>query len=154
MINVIQLKPVIDASVRKLCLYPYLGHPKGCPNWGKHIDCPPKQAIITDVFNLNLPVWMIFNRFSFEDYIVRMKKLHPNWSNKQCACCLYWQGTARKQLRKRIDNFKMTYPDTFISIRPEAMGINVTASLANVGINLEWPPKTVTYQVAIAGSLL
>jgi hypothetical protein len=36
---------------------------------------------------------------------------------------------------------------------PEAMGVVVTETMANVGIKLEWPPKTVTYQVALAGKL-
>ena len=37
---------------------------------------------------------------------------------------------------------------------PEAMGVNVTETMKNVGIILEWPPETVTYQIVIAGSRL
>jgi len=34
---------------------------------------------------------------------------------------------------------------------PEAMGINITATMAQAGIMLEWPPESVTYQIALAG---
>jgi hypothetical protein len=33
---------------------------------------------------------------------------------------------------------------------PEAHGLNVTATMKSIGIELEWPPKTVTYQIALA----
>jgi hypothetical protein len=34
------------------------------------------------------------------------------------------------------------------------MGVNVTATMDNAGIMLEWPPKNVAYQIALAGKLL
>ena len=34
---------------------------------------------------------------------------------------------------------------------PEACGVNITETMKKIGVNLEWPPRSVTYQVAIAG---
>jgi len=34
---------------------------------------------------------------------------------------------------------------------PEAMGVNVTETMKRVGIELEWPPVNVAYQIALAG---
>lgn len=67
-------------------------------------------------------------------------------------CCLYWQPTARKQLRAEIARFKfMEQPRYKVVTCPEACGVNVTATMAFIGHVLEWPPTTVTYQVALAG---
>lgn len=36
---------------------------------------------------------------------------------------------------------------------PEAMGVNVTATMKNLGVTLEWPPQKVVYKVAIIGTI-
>jgi predicted metal-binding protein len=36
---------------------------------------------------------------------------------------------------------------------PEAMGVNVTKTMSNAGIILEWPPENIAYKIAIAGIL-
>lgn len=38
-----------------------------------------------------------------------------------------------------------------ISTCPEGSGVNITETMKNVGINLEWPPKNYTYQIVLAG---
>lgn len=85
-----------------------------------------------------------------------MKAIHPGWSQRQVECCLYWQGTARKQLRAEIDIFAFSITQYIIQIltRPEANGVNVTATMKTVGIELEWPPNKKAYQVALAGTKL
>jgi hypothetical protein len=81
---------------------------------------------------------------------------HPGWSQRQAECCLYWQGTARKRLGEIIDEFMVWAsgdynPENGVAfLVPEAHGLNVTATMKSIGIELEWPPKTVAYQVAIA----
>ena len=80
-----------------------------------------------------------------------MRAKHPDWSERQLACCLYWQGTARKQLRELTDKFIEIHPECIIIPVPEAMGVNVTATMKSIGHELEWPPRTVAYQVALAG---
>ena len=37
------------------------------------------------------------------------------------------------------------------SFCPEAMGVNVTATMKNIGVTLEWPPQEVVRKVAIIG---
>jgi hypothetical protein len=79
-----------------------------------------------------------------------MQTRHPDWSDRQLACCLYWQGTARKALNRVIERFKRQARLAYEVTRcPEAMGVNVTATMKGLGILLEWPPKNYAYQVAV-----
>jgi predicted metal-binding protein len=145
------VKPVVNLSVRKLCIRPYPLHPKGCPNYNKKEGCPPKSLIISKILNLNKKCYVIWNVFNFDKHCQRMKQLHPNWKKKQVECCLYWQNKARNQLELEILKFRQKHPNQLILKVPESHGVNVTATMKKVGIELEWPPKTKTYQVAIAG---
>ena len=82
-----------------------------------------------------------------------MKAIHPDWSQRQVECCLYWQPKARKQLRAEINIFAFSITQYVMRVltTPEAAGVNVTATMKMVGIELEWPPRSRTYQVALAG---
>jgi predicted metal-binding protein len=148
---------VVDYSVRGLCRRPYPNHPRGCPNFGKRADCPPKARRFFDVFRLG-GVFAIWNVFDFAEHTSRMRALHPEWSDRQVECCLYWQGKARKDLRAEMQRFLSAHPEYrhtsyAIVTTPEAMGVNVTATMRGIGIRLEWPPVTRAYQVALAGRL-
>ena len=146
-----QVKPVIDFSVRELCKRPYYLHKKGCPNFNKRNFCPPKISTIDKILDLDKPIYIIYNRFNFYDHVKKMRIKHSNWSSKQLECCLYWQGTARKQLKDKIIIFKKLYPNLFILKSPEACGVNLTATMEKIGIDLEWPPKKYTYQIVLSG---
>lgn len=155
---IIKVDPVIDTSVRGLCVKQYPGHPRGCPNFNHKEGCPPQAKLFADVFNLKYPVYAIVNVFEFGKHCTRMKLIHPEWSKRQVECCLYWQPTARKQLETEIQNFKSAKglrvdgsPRYVVTRCPEAMGVDITKTLHNAGIDLEWPPVNVTYQVALAG---
>lgn len=140
---------VHDPEVRKLCPRRYPGHPKGCPNYGKKAGCPPQAPLLLDI---NEPSWrtaVIWNRFEFGEHVERMRSKHPDWSERQLECCLYWQGTARKALKEQIKHFKRSYPFYEITRCPEAMGVDVTATMKRAGIKLEWPPERYAYQVAV-----
>lgn len=145
------ITPIIQTSVRGLCCSPYPNHPKGCPNYGKKISCPPTVPCFEDIFDLTKICFAIWTTFPFGEHVDKMRRLHPNWSERQLTCCLYWQGTARKHLKTEICMFKKLHPDYAITTCPEAMGINVTATMAAINEYLEWPPKTTTYQIALAG---
>jgi hypothetical protein len=81
-----------------------------------------------------------------------MKRKHPNWTDRQLYCCLYWQGTARKNLKNEITKFKKSFSNHIVTTCPEAMGVNITEVMKdNADIELEWPPISISYQVAIAG---
>jgi len=146
--------PHLDSSVRELCRKRYRGHPRGCPNYGKKAGCPPGAKLWADSFDIAAPAWVIWNRYSLLEHVRRMRAGHPKWSDRQCECCLYWQGTARKALKAEIDRYRWSgrFGRHYEIVRcPEAMGVNVTATMRSVGIELEWPPQRWSYQVALSG---
>jgi predicted metal-binding protein len=150
---VLQVVPVIDAKMRSLCKKPYPNHPKGCPNFGSKEGCPPDAKMFGQVFDLAQPVCAVVNRFDLGAHRERMRAKHPNWSQRQLDCCLYWQNTARNQLELRVDAFLLDHPGYTATYCPEAMGVNVTATLAAVGVRLEWPPDKWAHHVALVGVL-
>lgn len=145
-------KLTLDPSVRTLCRRPYPRHKTGCPNYGIRETCPPKAPLINEVLDLSQPVYAIWNVFDFEAHVKRMRKAHPNWSQRQTECCLYWQPKARKRLKIMIKAFKRKYPKLRVIDCPEAMGVDVTDTMKSIGVRLQWPPTTKTYQVAVAGT--
>ena len=148
------IQPVIDYSVRNLCTRKYPNHPKGCPNYRKKTGCPPDCKIIKDIIRLDYIIFAVWNIFDFRAHCQKMREKHPNWSDRQIECCLYWQQTARKQLEYEIDKFNNAkiMLNTLVIRCPESRGINVTETMKSIGEILEWPPKTKTYQVALAGT--
>lgn len=148
----VQVEPVVAPGVRGLCRKPYHGHPRGCPNWGRRATCPPAAPLLPEVLDLAGPVYCIWNAFDLGSHVARMRKRHPEWSERQLKCCLYWQGTARAALRRKIEAFLAEHPGLVALTCPEACGVDVTATMASLGIELEWPPVSVAYQVALVGT--
>ena len=97
------IKPVLDRSMRGLCVKEYPNHKKGCPNFNKRDRCPPKAPFLEDLYDLTKPVWVIYTRYDFGTHVKKMRAKHPEWSQRQVECCLYWQGTARKNLKNEIE---------------------------------------------------
>jgi hypothetical protein len=147
-------KIVIDYSVRNLCARPYPNHPYGCPNFGKRLTCPPNSHFIDDIYDISCGFWVVWIDFDLGAHRRKMKKRHPDWSERQIDCCLYWQGTANKMLREEVADAEY-YLDGRggwqVSYCPEALGVNVTATMRNLKIDLEWPPKEIVRKVAIFG---
>lgn len=154
-----QVHPVIDLDVRNLCFCPYgldektkcYSHPKGCPNYGKKKGCPPLTPIIYEILDLSKPVFAIWNVFDFAEHCKRMQAKHLQWSKRQIECCLYWQPKARKQLKNKITKFLSEWPNYTIVGNPEGAGVNLTATMKTICIELEWPPVTRTYQIVLGG---
>jgi len=130
-----------------LCTRPYPLHPKGCPNWGIRPTCPPVAPALSDI--LTEPIYAIWNIFPFREHVEKMRKFHPLWSDRQVRCCLYWQGTARKELRLKVARFLENNSMQVVWV-PEACGVNVTATMREIGERLEWPPENIAYQVVLA----
>ncbi len=148
----IRVEPVIQAKlIRSLCYKKYPNHPKGCPNFGKRRNCPPNAGIFDEVYDAS-EVYAVFNAFDIGKHIAKMKDRHPEWSERQLVNCLYWQGTARKALKADCAAFYSDYGSEGFHIEscPEAMGVNVTETMKNIGIVLEWPPRKKAYQIAMA----
>jgi len=148
---VLEVNPIIDQSVRELCTRPYPLHPKGCPNFGQKDTCPPKAKMFFEVFDPSYPVYAIVNAFDYRGHKEQMRAKHPEWSERQLACVRFWQGKARKQLKLAINMFLSKHENYAATTCPEALGVNVTETLKNAGIIMEWPPKEIAYQVALAG---
>jgi predicted metal-binding protein len=148
-----QVTPVVDPTMRAMCVKPYPLHPRGCPNFGKKEACPPKIGLFKEHFDLAGPFWAIWNVFALGRHVEALRTVHPDWSDRQLYCCLYWQPGARKALEAEIQTFQSAHAhDGFLYTRcPEAMGINITETMRVAGVILEWPPATTSVQVALAG---
>ena len=145
------VKPVFLTELPgDLCRLKYPNHSNGCPNYGKKVGCPPTASHLYTLIDSSL-VFVIWNVFPFGQHVQRMRSKHPDWSERQVRCCLYWQGKARKQLRMEVDNFLSVHRNMYIVQCPEACGVNVTATMANINKFLEWPPEEIAYQVVLAG---
>jgi hypothetical protein len=105
--------------------------------------------LFDDVYSTHKPVLAVWNVFDLAEHADRMGEKHPDWSEAQRVCCLYWQGTARKQLRRKIEGVLSQYPWMRAETCPEAMGVDVTATMEQIGVRLEWPPKAKVIQVAL-----
>jgi len=155
MIAAVQL--AIDPTMRNLCRAPYPGHKSGCPNWNKKPECPPMARPIGELIDLDKTVFAVWNCFDLGRHIRKLQEKHPHWSERQLYCCLYWQGTARKQLKKLIIGALVDLlaenPDRQLCTLkcPEACDVNVTKTMLDVGVELEWPLRKYAYQVAIIG---
>ena len=143
----IEVKPVIDSKMRGLCVKPYPLHPKGCPNFNKKHGCPPQAPHFKNNYS---SVYAIYNIFDFKAHTDKMRLKHKDWSERQVRCVLYWQGTARKALRREIKSFLRQHRDYKIIGCPEAQGVNLTETMKNSGIILEWPPVNISYQIILA----
>ena len=148
----ILVKPVLDLSMRKLCVREYYNHKKGCPNFNKKEGCPPYCPTIDKTLDLSKPVYAIYNIFDFAGHVNKMQEKHSGWSKRQVECCLYWQPRARKILKGKIAEFLKEHRGLIAVGTPEAQGVNLTETMRNAGIELEWPPVTKTYQIVLAGS--
>ncbi len=142
------VSPVLDKSVRGLCVRPYPNHPRGCPNFNKKAGCPPGVLLYCQLYDPDRAV-AVWNVFDLAAHVRRLRAQHPDWTQRQLECCLYWQGTARKALRSEIKTALEAHPGTQTVTCPEAMGVNVTATMASIGVELEWPPVNATVQVAL-----
>jgi len=142
---------VIDRKMQGMCRLSYPNHPRGCPNFDHKRGCPPAVPLFSEVFDLSKPVYAIVNSFNLAEHVSRMKAAHPHWTDRQLACCLYWQPTARNQLKAEIARFRSGHQEYTVDTCPEAKGVNVTETLRRAGIELEWPPVQCVRQVALAG---
>ncbi len=152
--NAFTKKVVIDYSVRELCPRPYSNHKWGCPNFSKRPLCPPRSPFLENVYDTSQGFWVVWISFDFTAHRRNMRRKHPKWSQRQIDCCLYWQGTANKMLREAVADVEYYLENRGnwkTSLCPEAMGVNVTATMKNLGVELEWPPETVVHKVAIIG---
>ncbi len=151
---IIQLDPtaiLYDKKFQLMCRCPYYKHPHGCPNYGKKAGCPPNQPLINEVFDFDRRIYVIYTEFDIGAHADRMQRLHPQWSDHQTYCVLYWQPRARIFQRQEEARALKEYNLDYICRSPEAHGINITALMARLGVVLEWPPRKITRLVSLGG---
>lgn len=135
----IQLETVaydIRARDGTWCRLTYPGHPHGCPNFNKGCTVKrPNFSVIKDLYNW----YAVVEEFDLKAHAEKMKIAHPDWSRRQCRNPLYWQGTVRANLRKKC----ILGPGDILLDIPEACGINVFQTMANIGITIDHAPDMV-----------
>ena len=155
------VKPVYRPSVRDLCTKRYHNHPKGCPNYNVRCDCPPNVPLLPEIFDTGAAFWALWAEFDLGAHVSKMRAAHPGWKWPQLVCCLYWQGTVRKFLRNHANEWMANYAascsgliqasDIICTEGPEAIGVDVTATMKQLGVQLEWPPKQIVSKVILLG---
>lgn len=142
---------VVDHSVRSHCKLPYPGHKKGCPNFGKKKICPPMAPVIEKVLDLGSPVYLLAIPFNLAAHVEKMGALHPDWTMRQRANLLYWQGSVKKKLRETAA-YEAIAKRLVVVGCPEACGVDMTATCAKAGIVLEWPPRNTVWKAVLLGT--
>ncbi len=147
---IVKVEPIIHKEIMNLCQRPYPNHPKGCPNFGRKEGCPPNMPFFDAEYDVGQDVYAIVTEFDLREHADRMKAKHPEWSDRQCRNILFWQGRAKKHLRVESERFAAARPGYEVVQSPEKMGVNVTRTLRNAGVILEWPPRNTVRLVAMA----
>lgn len=154
------VRPIVDSSMRGLCTRPYPRRPNGCPHYGRRDRCPPAAPLFKNAFDTGYAIWALWADFDLGHHRERQRLSHPTWSLRQLVNCQHWQGTVRAFLHRKAKAWVEQHwskprtsgrRDFFYTDCPEAMGVNVTATMQNVGVELEWSPKDVTRMIFLAG---
>ena len=150
-INLTKLFFVPDPG--KLCTLPYPKHKQGCPNYGKSKNCPPQTKLLQTEYDLKNKNYFCVLKFDFKKHKEKMLRKHPNWTQKQAGCCLYWQGAVRKRLREECQLFcKNRLPVSYdYELIPEAKGLDVFKTAQYHKIYLERNPVNYIYKIAFIG---
>lgn len=84
-----------------------------------------------------------------------MKKLHPNWTDKQCGNVLYWQNQLKCKIQKHVKKFHCDFilscGSGFGGPSMEAAGINVIKTVRLKGIPIKRHPDDMVYLVCLIG---
>ena len=129
---------------------PYEGYKDGCPMYGTRPTCPPQTVMFDEL--IDPPYFLVIQYYDLVSQMKRMKDIHPNWSDKQCANCRYWQKGFDSLIKNEAEEYiKTTMKDGLILIKPEAYGVNLFATCAHHGIILErkYPLKIVKKMVML-----
>lgn len=142
--KVLWLHKAMDGT---FCTLPYPNHPRGCPNFPKCVIDEQYNIIgqcSNDISNImDLEWYVVIEEFNLEEHIKKMKEKHPDWTELQCKCVLYWQNKVQKKLRQKTERVCKEIDSCCYTLKPEALGINVFGTMAKVGIILYKNPKLV-----------
>jgi predicted metal-binding protein len=119
------------------CTLSYPNHRKGCPNFPQ---CPPKYIDFKEI-EKNCTWYAVVEEFNLKDHAKRMKRIHPDWTERQCRNLLYWQGRVRAILKQ--ETRRICSEGDIVLENPEASGIDVFKTMALVEIELKKNPDIV-----------
>ena len=152
---------IFTRKTQKWCILPYPNHPNGCPNHNKNPLCPPTAEFLEETVRRYKHFYLIYAKFNLQEYKKSMLESHPNWSDKQATCLLYWQNSVKRILRDYIMKTFLSHPtfDFFLLgcgsgfnrgffkmqkiYSMEAVGVNVFQTLRNNNIAFEIKPKRI-----------
>jgi hypothetical protein len=152
--ELVELKEIaIDVRARDgtWCTLPYPRHPHGCPNYPECVEGQPSLTQL-EAIHPYAKWYAVIEEFGLKDFSERMKQQHPDWSDRQSRCVLYWQASVRKRLLRKMryyagklveDNPDLCGKPLDILHIPEASGVNVFATMNRVGIVLMKNPDLV-----------
>jgi hypothetical protein len=79
-------------------------------------------------------------QFDFKRYKVQMQSEHPLWTERQCACNLYYQNTIKKQLYDYVSPYFVLRNQLLMGCG-SGFGKNIY-SMESVGINIGYHLET------------
>ena len=147
--SIIAYKEILD-----LCKRPYPGHRKGCPN----IEKCHNELIVPFFKKLDSQMkfrfyYLLYAIFDFKGYKKSRKKEYPKWSDGKIKCVLYWQGSVKSLIRKKLEKIyneydfyvlgcgsglKLSFQKPVASM--EAVGINVFSTMKINKVEFEIKP--------------
>lgn len=149
--KIFQLKKVILSNkTRTWCKLPYPDHPKGCPNYNQRKICPPKAPLFKQI--IKPPYTLVAVKFNLEKHVKKIKAKHPNWSNKQARCVLYWQNKVNKKLKQLSEETASKIRNSIILYKPEANGVNLFKTCKKIGLTLRPNPQKILWKMSIIGT--
>jgi len=101
-------------EVLELCKRPYPNHPKGCPNQEKCRSLAIPSFKEFKEKNKNYFYYLVHAYFDFGSYKQIRKREHPDWTEQQVKCVLYWQGSVKKHLADYIENIRKGNPPFYV----------------------------------------
>ena len=141
----------IDMRAREWCKLSYPNHRHGCPNYGMKKTCPPQAPLVNKHFDLGKRHWLGIVDFDLEAHVERMREKHPDWTDRQLRCVLYWQGAVNKRLRELTVRFHKQNKGTIYTMCPEAMGMHVLKTMRRQGYDIRKNPTEMVYKVSLIG---
>lgn len=143
---------IINPATQGWCGLPYKDHPKGCPNFNRRKDCPLNTFLMGEV--IGPPYHLMGVSFDIEKQAMKMKEKHPNWTERQARCLLYWQGTVNKRLRILAERFVDGDESLKVINKPEAHGVDVFKMCEKIGWHLEKKhPWNFIWKIVLVGKI-
>jgi len=119
-------------TIKSWCRLPYRNY-KGCRNAK---DCSYFRNDLQEVLREHKRLYLVWCDWNLEEYAIRMKKKHPEWSDRNCRNLLRWQSSLKSTLRKFIESRMMGCTPYW---NAEGGGVNFYRTMPKFGVPLELP---------------